>query len=122
MSGLLPFLTLIKIIALVSIWCCAVNINSIDNTDIFHFMRKMSVKWPWYFRKPFIECVNCMASFHSLLILSAIFYLKEWPSTLFVQTWIPVVVCCSFTNGIVYLIHESLSLILEHFYSKINKT
>lgn len=108
----------IKLIFFTTLWCVGIHVSGREPGDFFYFLNKWS-KGTWL-AKPLYHCVNCMASIHSLAVISLYFWARgfwiafawEWENVgRLVSLWVIVAVCCTATNGIVFLIHETLESI-----------
>lgn len=120
MPGITSFLLVMKLCLFTGLWCNGIYINSRYDDDIFYPIKKATKRWRM--AKPIIHCVNCMASLHSLLIITVMFIVNGISDRIgglnFAILWLSVAVISSFTNGVIYLIHEVLEWALIHLKNK----
>lgn len=112
---------LCKLALLISFWCNGIYITSEDPGDALYFLRKIARRLPEVLAKPFLKCINCMASFHGILVTVMVFIVKGIPFTYFVCTIVPVVVACAFLNGIFILVHNVIHNAITEQHFRINE-
>ena len=95
--------------ALSTFWCVGIYMNS-DQGDIFYFLRTITERSPEWLRRPVIGCINCMASLHTLIVMSLYCWLLGGPLLMYpwqyVVVYIIVAVITAGTNGIVWTVYE----------------
>jgi len=114
-------ITIFCLIFLVTCWCNGIYIAGRDEGDILYWLNKSSRSWGW-FGKPVFQCINCMASLHTLLVMVLYFAMfGKWPvAGRFVGVWLIVAVVCSFTNGLFYLLYYRLELSVHKYWEDKN--
>src|SRR3954464_9826466 len=89
-TNMITFSTLGSLIFLTTLWCCGLFLNSGEG-DALYFLNKFTAPWG-KFGKPVIHCINCMASLHSIVVITLYFSVCSYhePFWKYILTW-PIV-------------------------------
>lgn len=109
------------LVVLTSLWCVGIHVSGRDEGDLLYFLNK-ATKDTWL-GKPLYNCINCMASIHSAVVIILYFYVSgvwgefQWllPNVArLVILWVIVAVICCFTNGLLYMLYVVFEWLIEN--------
>lgn len=109
---------IIGLMIVTALWCNAITFLSEKGEPLYFLHRWMEYNLPSIMAKPFLLCVTCMASVHTLIVMSIYGWMADCLTHTYFKQYLLIAPGASFLSGIFYLVR----IILEKIFHYVKKS